>query len=132
MGLEWLKPNVILGTILYAVIGVVVLWLSFVVIDKINLGAGRQPRAGMIDYPMAAGGKTLVAPILHLRAIGLPGIERRNDPFADQRLSMNVVIEDRLGNVIFPEKRRPEEEGAARGSRRRSARVRLAQLAHTP
>jgi uncharacterized membrane protein YjfL (UPF0719 family) len=36
MGLEWLKPSVILGTILYAVIGVVVLWLSFVVIDKIT------------------------------------------------------------------------------------------------
>jgi putative membrane protein len=36
MGLEWLKPSVILGTILYAVIGVVVLWLSFAVIDKIT------------------------------------------------------------------------------------------------
>jgi putative membrane protein len=36
MGLEWLKPNVIFGTILYAVIGVVVLWLSFVVIDKVT------------------------------------------------------------------------------------------------
>ena len=36
MGLEWLKPNVIFGTILYAVIGVVVLWVSFVVIDKIT------------------------------------------------------------------------------------------------
>lgn len=36
MGLEWLKPSVILGTILYAVIGVVVLWVSFVVIDRIT------------------------------------------------------------------------------------------------
>jgi uncharacterized membrane protein YjfL (UPF0719 family) len=36
MGLEWLKPGVVLGSILYAVIGVVVLWLSFVVIDKIT------------------------------------------------------------------------------------------------
>jgi len=34
--IEWLKPNVIVGSILYAVIGVVVLWLSFVVIDKIT------------------------------------------------------------------------------------------------
>ena len=33
---EWLKPNVIFGTILYALIGVVVLWLSFVAIDKIT------------------------------------------------------------------------------------------------
>ena len=36
MGLEWLKPGVVLGSILYAVIGVIVLWLSFAVIDKIT------------------------------------------------------------------------------------------------
>jgi putative membrane protein len=36
MGLEWLKPNVIFGTILYALIGVIVLWLSFVAIDKLT------------------------------------------------------------------------------------------------
>jgi uncharacterized membrane protein YjfL (UPF0719 family) len=36
MGLEWLKPNVIIGTVLYALIGVIVLWVSFVVIDKIT------------------------------------------------------------------------------------------------
>ena len=33
---EWLKPEVIGGTILYAVIGVAVLWLSFIIIDKIT------------------------------------------------------------------------------------------------
>ena len=33
---EWLRPDVIGGTILYAVIGVAVLWLSFLVIDKIT------------------------------------------------------------------------------------------------
>ena len=31
---DWLHPAVIGGTILYAVIGVIVLWLSFVIIDK--------------------------------------------------------------------------------------------------
>jgi uncharacterized membrane protein YjfL (UPF0719 family) len=36
MGFEWLKPAVVLGSILYAIIGVVVLWLSFVVIDKLT------------------------------------------------------------------------------------------------
>lgn len=36
MGFEWLKPAIVLGSILYAVIGVVVLWLSFVVIDKLT------------------------------------------------------------------------------------------------
>jgi len=33
---EWLHPEVLGGTILYAVIGVVVLWLSFMVIDKLT------------------------------------------------------------------------------------------------
>ena len=32
--MDMLRPDVILGSILYAVIGVVVLWVSFVVIDK--------------------------------------------------------------------------------------------------
>jgi putative membrane protein len=36
MGFEWLKPGIVLGSILYAFIGVAVLWLSFVVIDKIT------------------------------------------------------------------------------------------------
>ncbi|MBI3369007.1 MAG: DUF350 domain-containing protein [Burkholderiales bacterium] len=36
MGLELLKPGVMLASIVYAIIGVVVLWVSFVVIDKIT------------------------------------------------------------------------------------------------
>jgi putative membrane protein len=36
LGLEWLKPSVVFGSMLYAVIGVVVLCVSFVVIDKLT------------------------------------------------------------------------------------------------
>jgi putative membrane protein len=36
MDVEWLKPAVFFGSILYAFIGVVVFWVSFVVIDKIT------------------------------------------------------------------------------------------------
>ena len=36
MDLEWLKPAVFLGSILYALIGVVVFGISFVVIDKLT------------------------------------------------------------------------------------------------
>ncbi len=36
MNFEWLKPAAVLGSVLYAVIGVVVLWLSFVLIDKLT------------------------------------------------------------------------------------------------
>ena len=35
-GIEWLKPAVVLGSILYALVGVVVFWLSFVVVDKLT------------------------------------------------------------------------------------------------
>jgi putative membrane protein len=36
MGLEWLKPGAFFGSILYALLGVLVFWLSFVIIDKIT------------------------------------------------------------------------------------------------
>ena len=36
LGIEWLKPSVLFGTILYAFIGVVVLWLSFWLIDRLT------------------------------------------------------------------------------------------------
>ena len=36
MGLEWLKPGIVLGSVLYAFIGVLVLWISFVLIDKLT------------------------------------------------------------------------------------------------
>jgi putative membrane protein len=36
MDLDMLKPAVMLASVIYAVIGVVVLWLSFVVIDKLT------------------------------------------------------------------------------------------------
>ncbi len=35
-GLEWLKPAVVFGSLLYALLGVVVFWLSFVIIDKLT------------------------------------------------------------------------------------------------
>ena len=34
--MDMLRPAIILGSILYAVIGVIVLWLSFIIIDKIT------------------------------------------------------------------------------------------------
>jgi len=36
MGLEWLKAGVVFGSILYALIGVGIFWISFVVIDMIT------------------------------------------------------------------------------------------------
>jgi putative membrane protein len=36
VGLEWLKPAVVFGSILYALIGVVIFWICFVIVDKIT------------------------------------------------------------------------------------------------
>ncbi|MBK6649915.1 MAG: DUF350 domain-containing protein [Betaproteobacteria bacterium] len=36
MGLEWLKPGAFIGSILFALVGVLVFWISFVIIDKIT------------------------------------------------------------------------------------------------
>ena len=35
-GLEWLKPAIVLVSVLYAVIGIIVLGIFFVVIDKLT------------------------------------------------------------------------------------------------
>ena len=34
--LEWLKPGAFFGSILYALIGVTVFWVSFIAIDKLT------------------------------------------------------------------------------------------------
>jgi putative membrane protein len=36
MTLDWLKPEVILGSTMYAVIGVAIFWVSFIIVDKIT------------------------------------------------------------------------------------------------
>jgi uncharacterized membrane protein YjfL (UPF0719 family) len=36
MGIEWLKPAVFFGSLLYALLGVLVFWVCFVVIDKLT------------------------------------------------------------------------------------------------
>jgi putative membrane protein len=35
-GLEFLKPAVIFGSVLYALIGVFIFWICFVIVDKIT------------------------------------------------------------------------------------------------
>ena len=36
MGIEWLKPGVFFGSILFALIGVFVFWIAFIVVDKLT------------------------------------------------------------------------------------------------
>lgn len=36
LGIEWLRPSVFFGSMLYALIGVLVFWICFIVIDKLT------------------------------------------------------------------------------------------------
>ena len=36
MGLEWLKPSAFFGSLLYALVGVAVFWIAFVIIDRLT------------------------------------------------------------------------------------------------
>ena len=36
MGIEWFKPGVFFGSMLFALMGVVIFWISFVIIDKLT------------------------------------------------------------------------------------------------
>jgi uncharacterized membrane protein YjfL (UPF0719 family) len=36
IGIEWLKPAVFFGSLLFALLGVAVFWLCFVIIDKLT------------------------------------------------------------------------------------------------
>jgi uncharacterized membrane protein YjfL (UPF0719 family) len=36
MGIEWMKPGVFVGSILFALIGVLVFWIAFLIVDKLT------------------------------------------------------------------------------------------------
>ena len=36
MGIEWLKPGIFFGSMLYALIGVAIFWICFVIVDKLT------------------------------------------------------------------------------------------------
>lgn len=72
MGLEWLKPGAFFGSILYALIGVIVFWLSFVIIDKITpynlweeIVEKHNVALGIVVGAMALGISIIVAAAVH-------------------------------------------------------------------
>lgn len=36
LGIEWLKPGILIGSMVYALIGVIVFWLCFIIVDKLT------------------------------------------------------------------------------------------------
>jgi len=72
MGFEWLKPAVILGSLLYAVIGVVVFWVCFLIIDKLTpvdlwaeIVEKQNVALGMVVAAMSLGVSIIVAAAIH-------------------------------------------------------------------
>jgi len=70
--MEWLKPAVVLGSILYAVIGVLIFWISFVIIDKITpydlwmeIVEKQNKALGMVVAAMSLGICIIVAAAIH-------------------------------------------------------------------
>lgn len=72
MGFEWLKPGAFIGSIVFALIGVVVFWISFIVIDKLTpydlwkeLVENRNMALGLVVAAMSLGISIIVAAAIH-------------------------------------------------------------------
>jgi uncharacterized membrane protein YjfL (UPF0719 family) len=71
-GLEWLKPGVIFGSMLYAFIGVFIFWLCFVIVDKITpydlwgeIVEKQNVALGLVVAAMSLGICVIVAAAIH-------------------------------------------------------------------
>ena len=72
MNIEWLKAGAFFGSILYAMIGVIIFWLCFVIIDKITpyklweeLVEKQNMALGIVVGAMALGISIIVAAAVH-------------------------------------------------------------------
>lgn len=72
MGIEWLKPGAFFGSILYALLGVLVFWLSFLALDKLTpyklwdeIVEKQNLALGVVVAAMALGISIIVAAAIH-------------------------------------------------------------------
>ena len=72
MELEWFKPAAFFGSVVYALLGVVVFWVSFIVIDKLTpynlweeLVEKQNMALGMVVAAMSLGISLIVAAAIH-------------------------------------------------------------------
>ena len=72
MGIEWLKPAVILGSLVYALIGVAVFWFCFLLIDKLTpydlwneIVEKKNVALAMVVAAMCLGISIIVAAAIH-------------------------------------------------------------------
>ena len=72
MGVEWMKAGVFLDSVIVALLGVVIFWLSFIVIDKITpynlweeIVEKQNLALGMVVAAMSLGICIIVAAAIH-------------------------------------------------------------------
>ena len=72
MGLEWLKPAAIFGSLLFALLGVIIFWLCFIIIDKLTpyhlwheLVEKQNVALGIVVAAMCLGISNIVAAAIH-------------------------------------------------------------------
>lgn len=72
MGIEWLRPAAIVGSLVYALIGVLVFWISFVIIDKLTpydlwleIVEKRNQALALVVAAMCLGISVIVAAAIH-------------------------------------------------------------------
>jgi uncharacterized membrane protein YjfL (UPF0719 family) len=72
LGIEWLRPAAFLGSILYAVIGVLVFWITFLIIDKLTpydlwqeIVEKQNVALGVVVAAMSLGISIIVAAAIH-------------------------------------------------------------------
>jgi uncharacterized membrane protein YjfL (UPF0719 family) len=72
LGIEWLRPAAFLGSILYAVIGVLVFWVTFLIIDKLTpydlwqeIVEKQNVALGLVVAAMSLGICLIVAAAIH-------------------------------------------------------------------
>ena len=72
LGIEWLRPAAFLGSILYAIIGVLVFWITFLLIDKLTpydlwqeIVEKQNVALGVVVAAMSLGISIIVAAAIH-------------------------------------------------------------------
>lgn len=72
MELDWFKPAAFFGSVIYALLGVIVFWVAFIIIDKLTpynlweeLVEKQNMALGMVVAAMSLGISLIVAAAIH-------------------------------------------------------------------
>lgn len=70
--MEWLKPDVLIATLIYSILGVIMFWLSFIIVDKLTpydlwkeLVEKRNVAVALVVGAMCLGIAIIVASAIH-------------------------------------------------------------------